>query len=52
VSSCPKIVHPYDSGAHAASAENKDQSKKVQAVSTVLADKEVEVVASAELDVP
>jgi hypothetical protein len=52
VSSCPKTIHPYDSGAHVASAENKDQSSQVQAASTILADGEVEEVASAKLDVP
>jgi hypothetical protein len=52
VTSCPRIVHPYVSRAHAASAENKDQNIQVQATSTVLAAKEVEEEAFAEPDAP
>jgi hypothetical protein len=51
-SSCPKIIHPYESGAHAASAKNKDQNSQVQAASTILSAEEVEEEAFVELDVP
>jgi hypothetical protein len=40
------------SGAHATSAENKDQNIQVQAVSTVLAAEEVEKEAFSKLDAP
>jgi hypothetical protein len=51
VTSCPRIIHPYESRAHAVSAKNKDQNSQVRVVSTVLAAEEVEE-AFAELDMP
>jgi hypothetical protein len=45
VTSCPKIDHPYESGALDAFFENKGQNIQVQAASTVLAMVEVEAFA-------
>jgi hypothetical protein len=44
--------HQYESGALGAFVENMDQNRQVQAVSTILAAVEVEVVAFAEWDAP